>query len=172
MSQGREVLVAWLNDAYAMERGQIPVLQSQARNGGDATEIQARSEQHLEETVRHAELVESCLELLGEMPSRARSTLANVLGSVESLTTGVLGAQHVQEFLIDIAAESLEIASYEALVSAARDLGEKDIARTCEEILVEEQAMAAWLLGHLPTAVRGAVKEAVGGPLLQEAVRG
>jgi ferritin-like metal-binding protein YciE len=55
---------------------------------------------------------------------------------------------------MDFATENLEIASYNAIITAARDLGEDYVARTCEQILRDEQEMAGWLQENLPTAVR------------------
>jgi ferritin-like metal-binding protein YciE len=76
------------------------------------------------------------------------------MGNIQSLMTEPFRDEMVKNFLMDHAAENLEIASYTAIVTAARDLGEEDIARTCEQILEEEREMAKWLLENLPLAVR------------------
>jgi ferritin-like metal-binding protein YciE len=77
-----------------------------------------------------------------------------MMGNVQSVMTGPFQDELVKNFLMDYAAENLEIASYNAIITAARDLGEEEVARTCEQILREEQAMAGWLQENLPTAVR------------------
>jgi ferritin-like metal-binding protein YciE len=41
-----------------------------------------------------------------------------------------------------------------ALIVAARDLGDEQISRVCEQILQEEQAMAQDLETNLPVVVR------------------
>ena len=46
--------------------------------------------------------------------------------------------------------ENLEIASYTSLIGAANAVGDTETATACEQILVQEKAMAAWLLDHLP----------------------
>jgi len=43
----------------------------------------------------------------------------------------------------------MEIASYTILIAAARRLNEEEIARTCEQSLQEEIAMADWLQSNL-----------------------
>lgn len=158
MAQDREVLIAWLNDAHAMEQAQIPVLQNHAKDADAFPEIRARDEQHIEETGRHADLVRGCLERLGESPSATKSALGTMMGNAQSVMTGPFRDELVKNFLMDYAAENLEIASYNAIITAARDMGEEDIARTCEQILRDEEAMAGWLEENLPTAVRGALR--------------
>jgi ferritin-like metal-binding protein YciE len=46
--------------------------------------------------------------------------------------------------------ENFEIASYLSLSTAAKDLGEYEIARICEAIMHEEEEMAAWIKQQLP----------------------
>ncbi len=46
--------------------------------------------------------------------------------------------------------EHFEIASYTALIAAAKTAGDAETVRVCEEILVQEEAMADWLATHLP----------------------
>jgi len=46
--------------------------------------------------------------------------------------------------------EAMEIASYRILVDTARQVGDEETARTCEQILQEEEAMASWLEQNLP----------------------
>ena len=46
--------------------------------------------------------------------------------------------------------ENLEIATYTSLIAAAKAAGDSATAASCEQILAQEKAMAAWLLEHLP----------------------
>lgn len=154
MAESRELLIAWLNDAHAMEQAQIPVLRNHAKDAADYPGIRERDERHLRETERHAELVRSCLEQLGETPSATKSAIGSMMGAVQSVSTGMFRDEIVKNFLMDFAAENLEIASYSAIVTAARNLGEEEIARTCESILNDEREMAGWLEQNLPMAVR------------------
>jgi len=50
--------------------------------------------------------------------------------------------------------EHFEIASYTALIIAAEEAGEADVARICRENLAEEEAMAEWLREHLPKVTK------------------
>jgi ferritin-like metal-binding protein YciE len=150
----KELLVAWLNDAHAMEEALIPNLENHAKDAEGHPQIQARIRQHIEETRRHAELVRACIEQLGQKPSAVKTMLGKLVGNFGAVSTGSFGDELVKNFLADFAAEHLEIASYEALIVAARDIGENGIATTCEQILRDERAMARAIEENLPVVVR------------------
>jgi ferritin-like metal-binding protein YciE len=152
-----DLLLSWLNDAHAMEEALIPNLENHAKDARDHPDIQARYRQHLEETRRHAELVRGCIERLGAKPSAAKAVLGKVVGGLAGIGSGPFADELVKDFLADYAAENLEIASYHALIIAARDLGDEATARTCEEILRDELAMARAIEEKLPLVVRDAL---------------
>jgi ferritin-like metal-binding protein YciE len=47
--------------------------------------------------------------------------------------------------------ENLEIASYTSLIAAATRCGDEATRAACERILPQEEAMAQWLLEHIPS---------------------
>lgn len=140
-----ELLKDWLNDAYSMEKSLIPVLENHANDAKDHPDIRQRDLQHAEETRRHVELVEQCLESLGEKPSTVKSMWGSVMGKVQSVATGPFKDEMMKNFISDYATEQLEIASYKALIAAARASGHERIAQTCQQILSDEERMADWL---------------------------
>jgi ferritin-like metal-binding protein YciE len=151
MSESKtDQLITWLNSAYAMEETLVKVLENHAKDAEDFPEIQARDEQHLEETRRHLQRVKYCLELLGEKPSTTKSIVGNLSGMVQSVSTGMYNDELVKNFLQDYAAEHFEIACYTSLISAAHEVGRPEIAEICREILQDEQDMADWLLTKIP----------------------
>ena len=154
MTSARDLLVAWLNDAYAMENGLVPVLNNHADDAKHNPEVQARIEQHANETQRHGVLVKQCLEQLGEKPSKTKAVLGSIMGTLQAPATGPFTDELVKNALADYATEHFEIAAYRALSEAARRLGQEEIARTCEEILREEEDMAAFLEQTLPMTVQ------------------
>jgi ferritin-like metal-binding protein YciE len=150
----RDQLVAWLDDAHAMENGLIPILQNHAAHfGDDMPSVAQRLSQHVVETQQHAQRLRECLRLLDAAPSGVKSTLSSLLGSVEGTTTTIFRDQLVKDALADYASEQFEVACYTALISAATQLGLVDVARLCALNLREDEAMAAWILQHLPTVV-------------------
>ena len=150
----RTQLVAWLDDAYAMESGLIPILQTHAGVfESTLPEAAARLREHISETRKHADRLEQCLRTLGSSPSTAKSTVSAMMGTVESLSTSIFRDELVKNTLADYGAEQFEVACYVALVTAAMKLGYPDIAHLCEENLKEDEAMALWLKQQLPAAV-------------------
>jgi ferritin-like metal-binding protein YciE len=150
-------LLSWLNDAYAMELGLAPILENHARDAVDSG-ARARIERHAAETRRHAELLQQCIERLGGHVSVVRAAVSAVMGGVESLATAPFRDELVKNSLMDYASEHFEIACYRALMIASREAGCDDVVKTCEKILAEEIAMAAWLENQIPTVVLGAMR--------------
>jgi ferritin-like metal-binding protein YciE len=152
--------VAWLQDAYAMEEALVPILENHAKDAKEFPAVQTRIAQHADETRRHAELVRTCLEQIGEKPSGTKNVLSGLFGGTQSVATGMFKDELIKNNLMDVASENFEIASYKALISAAEDMGHTQIAATCRQILVEEERMAQWLDQQLPMAVRTSLQKA------------
>jgi ferritin-like metal-binding protein YciE len=150
----RETLIGWLNDAYAMEKGLVQVLENHANDVKDRPEMYRKIAEHLEKTKMHAERVRDCVERLGGSTSTVKTTLGAVSGFFQGRSTGASPDELVKNALADYASEHLEIASYRALIVAARALGEQDVVRICEDILRDEEDMARWLEQSLPTVVQ------------------
>jgi ferritin-like metal-binding protein YciE len=150
----RETLLNWLNDAHAMEKGLIEVLENHAQDAEDYPNIKAKIEQHLEKTRRHADLVEECIQRLGGDISALKTAVGKLSGWFQGRSTGAAGDELVKNAISDYAAEHFEIASYEALVAAAEALGEEVVARVCLEILADEKEMAHWLEQNLPGTIQ------------------
>jgi ferritin-like metal-binding protein YciE len=149
-----ERLLAWLNDAYALEKAQIPILENHAEDAHDQPHVRDRDLEHVERTKLHVKMVRKCIKLLGRKPSKAKDAIGRLGGAVNSLSTEPFDDEVVRNFVADFASENLEVASYQAIITAARDAGHEKIARICEEILDDEEEMADWLRSSLPRAVR------------------
>jgi ferritin-like metal-binding protein YciE len=163
MPNSKDLLVAWLNDAYAMEQGLVPVLQNHAADVKDNPQAQQRIQQHIDETRRHAERIQTCVQRLGTTTSKTKSALATVVGSIQSVSTGMFSDEKVKNALIDYSAEQFEVACYRALIAAAREHGDQDIVRACEENMREDENMARWLDQQLPSIVRTTMEKQAAG---------
>lgn len=157
--EARKLLVDWLNDAHSMEKSLIPVLENHAKDAEEYPEVREKDLQHLEETRRHVELVEQCLDRLGEKPSGVKSAIGAVLGRFNAVSTEPFKDEMMKNFISDYAAEQFEIASYKSLAACARHLGEEEVATTCERILEDEERMAAWLDRNMARAVETTIQE-------------
>jgi len=153
----QDMLVAWLNDAHAMELGIIEALEAQVKVAQDHPMVQSGIQQHLDATKRHAETVKGCLEQLGESPSGVKGAMATVGGKLQGMMPGAAKDDLVKAALNDYATEHMEIASYRALVIAAEEAGQPAIAEACQGILADEENMARWLEENTPALVREAL---------------
>jgi ferritin-like metal-binding protein YciE len=150
----KETIVAWLNDAYAMEQSIERVLTNHAKDAKDHPEMQRMIEQHLETTKRHAEMVKGLLDHLGETPSTMKSMMSNVMGTMQGMSTEVAGDELVKNVLGDFSTEHMEIASYRSLIAAGEMYGDQQIVQTCQSILSDEEQMAAWLEQQIPVVTQ------------------
>lgn len=149
----RETLLSWLNDAYAMEKGLVQVLENHANDVKDRPEMYRKIAEHLEKTRLHAERVRECVERLGGDVSTLKTAMGAFSGFFQGRSTGMAPDELVKNAIGDYASEHLEIASYRALIAAARALGENEVVRVCEDILRDEEDMARWLEQSLPLVV-------------------
>lgn len=146
----KDLVVAWLNDAYSMEQSISQVLENHAKDAKEMPQMQATMQQHLEATNRHAEMVKGMLDHLGEKPSTTKSTMSTVMGKVQGMSTGMAKDELIKNALSDYSTEYMEIASYTSLAQAGRLMGDDYIVQTCETILQDERAMAQWLEQQIP----------------------
>ncbi|MEA9763051.1 ferritin-like domain-containing protein [Xanthomonas campestris] len=146
--QSRERLVKWLQDAYAMEKEAETMMKAMAARTEHYPELKHRIEQHVQETQQQSAGVQRCLELLdGSIPT-AKGMLSSVLASMHAAGNSMMTDEVTKGVGISYAFEHLEIASYRALVVAARIAGEQQVAQICEDILQQEIEMAEWLIDH------------------------
>ena len=149
-----ELVIGWLNDAHAMELSIAQVLENHAKDAKDHPALQARLQQHLEQTRGHAEAVKGCVERLGGDTSALKTGMATVMGMVQGMATGLAKDELVKNALHDYGSEHFEIACYASLIAAAEQLGDQETARVCREILRDEEAMAAFLFEQVPPVTR------------------
>lgn len=148
-----------MNDAYALEKQLIEVLEKQTGHAEDYPAIRQRLEAHLAQTRRHAELVEQCVEQLGGKVSTTKSGLGKMAGFWQGLSSGAADDVLVKDCLADFSMENLEIASYKGLISGAEAAGEMEVADVCERILRDEEEMAQWLEEQIPLVVEDYVAQ-------------
>ncbi len=160
----KDLVIAWLNDAHAMENALVQVLEHRVDDAKDYPAVQAMDQQHLEETRRHAEQVKGCIERLGGNVSSVKSVIGTLFGTVQAPMTGLARDEIVKNALVDYAAENFEVASYRALIAAATEVGDLETAAVCEQIMREDQAMAERIQQSLPGIVSERMRELAGNP--------
>lgn len=150
----KETYLGWLNDAYSLEIGLVPVLENHEKDAEGNPEVQERIQEHIEETKKHAELIKSCIERLGEDVSAGKETFGAMLGKMKAASTGMYKDEIVKNALADYTAEHFEIASYTSLIAAATEMDDDETKQICQTILSEEEDMAAWLADQIPVITK------------------
>lgn len=149
----QKLLIDWLNDAYAMEQAQEEMLKRCIDDFRDYDTIRATLQQHLEDTKQQAEKVKASIESLGGDVSKTKSILGNVTGAVQGMSTGMYDDKLVRNMLMIYAGEHFEYISYLGIATAAKTLGEDDIASLCMAIAQQEKQTADWAEQQLPMII-------------------
>ena len=149
-----ETLLAWLRDAHAMEHQAIEILEKQVSRLEHYPELRARIEEHLRQTHSQADRVLRCIERHGASTSGVKDIAGKMVGTAQQLSGLFASDEVVKSGIAAYAFERYEIACYKALIATAEEVGDLETRRVCEEILREEEAMAAWLADHLPEITR------------------
>jgi ferritin-like metal-binding protein YciE len=150
MAELNENLLDWLRDAHAMEQQAEQMLKAQAARIEHYPKVKARIEEHLQETLGQQRLLVGCIERLGGKPSGMKDVMGKVMAFGQAAGGAFNSDEIIKGAIASYVFENLEIATYTALIAAANTVGDTETARVCEEILPQEQAMAKWVLEHLP----------------------
>jgi ferritin-like metal-binding protein YciE len=156
------MVMSWLNDAYGMEQSITHVLENHVKDAKDHPQLQSGIQRHLDETRRHAEMVKAEIERLGGKTSTIKEAMSHVMGMGQSVSTGMAKDELVKNALADYSTEHMEIASYRALQAAANEIGDQQLARTCETIIADEMAMSQFLEQNLPVIVSLTLQQQMG----------
>lgn len=136
-----QVLLSYLRDAHALEGQAIELLESGAERVDDE-QLERVFREHLRQTRRHRELVESLLEERGGEPSTAKDTALKAGGLNLSAFFGAQPDSTTKLAGFAFAFEHLEVAAYELLQRVAARAGAEDVVAVAAEILTEERAAA------------------------------
>jgi len=149
----------YLADAHAIERQAEQLLKKAPQLAG-AKELANAFEEHLEQTQRHLEMVETRLRERGGSPSSLKDAALR-LGAVnlgmffkaQPDTPAKLAA-------FAYAFEHLEVAAYELLKRVATRAGDQDTVATATTILFDERAAAATMHEQFDHALDASLEEA------------
>ena len=155
----KPMLIAWLNDAHAMESRSLPMLRRQVTDTRHNGETRLRLESHVRETEQHADRVGQALRALGSAPSVVPTAGEAVVVLAKGITARVFSDPLVKNVIADLAAEQFEVAAYTALIAAAEHAGEAEVARLCRLNRGEDEAMAEWLDAQIPIVIAETLKQ-------------
>ena len=89
---------------------------------------------------------------------QVKGAVKDMAGKVTATAQGLSGLfvsdEVVKASMASYTFEHMEIASYRCLIAAADAVGDTETSRICQQILQQEEAMAAWLKEQLPQVTR------------------
>jgi ferritin-like metal-binding protein YciE len=153
-----ERLLKWLQDAYAMEQEANTMLTATAGRLEHYPELKARIERHIAETRDQSAQVKRCIELLDGSVPTLKGAVASLMATVHAAGNSMMSDEVAKSLGISYAFEHMEVATYRALVIAAKQAGQAQIAEICAAILDQEIAMAEWLIEHQEATVLAFLK--------------
>lgn len=148
-----ELLTNWLKSAHSLESTLANVLEHQAERASSFPDLQSRLYGHREESLRHANMVETCITDLGGDVSGLRTQVSKIFGEAQSKMLGTFEDTVVRDMIVGITSEQMEIASYKSIITLAHQMGRDKIVARCEQILDDELKMHDYLDTNLEDIV-------------------
>lgn len=140
----------WLRDAHAMEKQAESILESMASRIDNYPDLRARIELHLSETKGQIVLLEQILDRNDISRSVIKDSISKMAAMGQTIGGMFPSDEIVKGSISGYVFEQLEIACYTSLIAAARKADDIASVPVLESILAEEQAMADWLISHIP----------------------
>jgi ferritin-like metal-binding protein YciE len=150
----KDEIIAWLCDAYAMERSQEAALEKICNNSEETIECRTAAAMHLTETRQHSRIMESLARTLGADVSLFKTGLGLMAEKIRGIGTTLPHDGQIKDLLGCYAMEHFEIACYSALAAAAEAAGFSQITNACRQIILDEEKMAEIIRKELPQIVR------------------
>lgn len=135
----RDILINWLNNAYAIEMTQVKTLEAHADDAAELPEYESQLREHIEETREQAERVHNAIESLGGDVSTMKDISGQVMGYFQGIAAEPFGDKLVKNAVAEHAAEHLEMATYQAIAVAATACQEDEVAEMAQEIMEQEK---------------------------------
>ena len=147
----REIFIAGLRNAHAMEKQALSIMRPQLSRIENYPEVAERLEQHIAETEGQIGRLDQLLEGLDDSSSTIKDAALSAAGAMAALGHTVAGDEIIKNSLANFAFENYEIAAYNSLIALA-EAGMFDQAiDLLQQNLSEEEAMAEWLSQNLRT---------------------
>jgi len=114
----KELLIAWIKDAHAMEPAHETMLEFQLKQASAFPEYQDRIRTHLRVTREQTARLETCLRRNAADASVAMDLMGKASGFLDAASFGVGADSVLKGLLIGIGAEYYEMACYRSLAAA------------------------------------------------------
>jgi ferritin-like metal-binding protein YciE len=146
---GREIFVAGLRNAHAVENQAVTLINRQLERIENYPEVASRLQAHLEETKVQIRRLEDILGRLDESNSTLKDAGLSLVGNMAAIGHMFAQDEILKNSFANFAFENYEIAAYKSLCQMAELTGHNAAIAPLQETLQEEMAMAKWLDDHL-----------------------
>ncbi len=140
----------WLRDAHAMEKQAETMLTKMAERLKNYPQLQARIEQHIEETRQQQTQLETILQRHDISQSGVKDVMGKMAAMGQALGGMFTDDEVIKGAIAGYVFENAEVGNYTSLISAATHLGDHESVPILKQICEQELAMSDWLISHLP----------------------
>ena len=145
----RDILVAGLRNAHAMEIQARELMERQAERLTEYPEVMAKAKEHLAETEEQIRRIDRCLEACGESNSPVKDTAQSLAANLTALGHSMADDEILKNTFANNAFENYEIAAYRSLLTLCDHAGLPGVRGTLEKSLAEEERMADWVAANV-----------------------
>jgi ferritin-like metal-binding protein YciE len=149
----QEMFHAWLNDAYAMEKGKADLLRRYSDDLKEYPDLQEKFAEMAKTAEENGGELKELIEEAGGDTSVVKNTLSKLASVFQSANSELMHDQVVKHMLLTYSGAHLGAASYTALATAAQELGESEVAAFSEESAETALADADWIEERLPSLI-------------------
>lgn len=146
----RGVFVVGLQNAHAMEKQALSIMQPQVNRLKHYPDLLRGLESHIAETETQISRLDEILSSLGESSSAMKDSLLSAFGSMAALGHVTAGDEVLKNSFANLAFENYETGAYISLIAAARAAGQNDAVALLEQSMDEERRMAEWVAQQIP----------------------
>jgi ferritin-like metal-binding protein YciE len=150
----RNLFIAGLSNAHAMEAQAEQLLKRQIERLDEFPDIKMRLQEHLDETYTQQRRIDAILETFGESASTLKDTAMSLFGNLAAVAHMPADDEVLKNSFASFAFENYETAAYKSLIAIAEAVGETSAIGPLRQSCEEEEAMASWLASQMETVTR------------------
>lgn len=159
----RDAYVTGLKNAHALEQQALSIMDRQIERLIHYVDLDRQMRFHRGETERQIDRLNRLLGEFNAAPSMFKDMALSLGGSLAALGHAFAEDEILKNCFANVAFENYEAASYTSPIAMAEEGGFASHVAVLQETLREEQAMAKWLIDHVPAITRRYL-ELHGGP--------
>jgi ferritin-like metal-binding protein YciE len=148
--EARDLFLTGLRNAHAVEKQAEQLIERQLGGLEDYPEVAARMREHLAETRRQTQRLDTILQSLNDDSSTFKDAAMGLMGNLAAMAHMPSDDAILKNTFANLAFENYEIAAYRSLITMAESCGFREACDLLEQSLAEEEAMARWIDEHTP----------------------